>query len=354
MTKKSSTTPKEKPFDPKTAKSTVPSLILKLDKDHRQTLSQLSKAEARFLVNSYYQTQNDRIRAGAQVRELKKEGKGFNVILWNFHNHFLIEKQLKTALKTYSESDPLGQRLMSVCGIGEVLAAGLLAHLDISRAPTAGHFWSYAGLNPKKKWLGREKSNSLMSDVMGTSKVVTLEHVDEISKLSGWKVTMIVSHGTDKNGKLNREAIRKFISIRPWNANLKSLCWKIGESFVKVSRRPQDFYGKLYLQRKQYEIDKNENGDYEEQAADGAARVGKSTDAYKHYSEGKLSPGHLYERSKRWAVKIFLAHVHEMMYKDLYKTEAPTPYAISFLDHAHFIVGPDSLVGGFDLIKKVG
>ena len=32
---------------------------------------------------------------------------------------------------------------------------------------------------------------------------------------------------------------------RPWNASLKVLCWKIGESFVKVSSNPKDFYGKL-------------------------------------------------------------------------------------------------------------
>ena len=40
----------------------------------------------------------------------------------------------------------------SIYGIWPVLAAGLLAHIDIEQAPTVGHIWSFAGLDPTKKW----------------------------------------------------------------------------------------------------------------------------------------------------------------------------------------------------------
>ena len=32
--------------------------------------------------------------------------------------------------------------------------------------------------------------------------------------------------------------------------DLKELCWKIGESFVKVKGNPADIYGKIYEERK--------------------------------------------------------------------------------------------------------
>jgi hypothetical protein len=41
-------------------------------------------------------------------------------------------------------------------------------------------------------------------------------------------------------------------------------------------------------------------------------------------------------------VKLFLAHYHEVAYKDHYKTEPPLPYAIAHLGHAHKIAVPTS------------
>ena len=35
---------------------------------------------------------------------------------------------------------------------------------------------------------------------------------------------------------------------------------------LKVSNNPKDFYGKIYQQRKAYELDKNERLEYKEQA----------------------------------------------------------------------------------------
>ena len=54
---------------------------------------------------------------------------------------------------------------------------------------------------------------------------------------------------------------------RPWNAQLKVLCWKLGESFVKVSGNEKAFYGRIYKERKALEMAKNEAGEYAAQAA---------------------------------------------------------------------------------------
>ena len=43
--------------------------------------------------------------------------------------------------------------------------------------------------------------------------------------------------------------------------------------------------------------------------------------------------------AKRWAVKIFLAHLHHVMYVEHYGAEPPKPYAIDILGHGHMI-GP--------------
>jgi hypothetical protein len=48
----------------------------------------------------------------------------------------------------------------------------------------------------------------------------------------------------------------------PYNAQLKTLCWKIGQSFCKVSGKQDAVYGQLYVQFKTDEVSRNENGQY--------------------------------------------------------------------------------------------
>ena len=130
---------------------------------------------------------------------------------------------------------------------------------------------------------------------------------------------------------------------RPWNAALKTLCWKIGESFVKVHNNEKDIYGKLYAQRKALEIERNERGEFADQAKAKLAttRIGKTTDAYKSYSVGKLPPAHIHARAKRWAVKIFLSHWWEVAYEAHYGEKPPfEPYPIAHLGHVHKIAVP--------------
>ena len=49
------------------------SSVERLKKDIRQAASTLSDTEARFLVDAYYQMQDDRIRADGQVRSMENE-----------------------------------------------------------------------------------------------------------------------------------------------------------------------------------------------------------------------------------------------------------------------------------------
>jgi len=260
--------------------------VIKLSRDIKSAAIVLSDTEARFLVDAYYIMQENRKRSFNQVRALGESEEPNQVIQWLADQSSTLEKQIKNALDVYSMSSEVGQWARSVLGIGPVLAAGLLAHIDIERAPTAGHIWAYAGLDPTKSW---------------------------------------------KKGKK-----------RPWNAALKVLCWKIGESFVKVSSREKDFYGKIYRERKEYEAAKNAAGDYKEQAARKLEKfdIGKDTAAYACYIKGFLPSGHLDARAKRYATKMFLSHLHHVWYEKYYGKKPPLPFAIAHLDHVHLIAVP--------------
>jgi hypothetical protein len=258
---------------------TVNEPIKRMSRDIAIAAKTLSDDEARFLVDAYYMMQDDRKRSHNQVRALGESAEPNSVLNWLAEQSETLEKQIKRALDQYTQGHVMGAWMRQVHGIGPVLSAGLLAHIDIEKAPTVGHIWSFAGLDPTKQW---EKGQR-----------------------------------------------------RPWNAQLKTLCWKIGQSFMKFSNDEDCVYGHLYKERKAYEIARNDRGENEVVAKEKALKVGKTTDAYKHYSIGKLPPAQIDARARRYAVKQFLSDMHGAWYTIHYGKEPPLPYPIAILGHAH-------------------
>ncbi|MEX3929790.1 transposase [Paraburkholderia sp. BR10936] len=258
--------------------------VQRLTRDLATAARTLSDDEARYLVDAYYQMQDDRKRAHNQVRAMDAEPHA--TLAWFAAQSETLENQIKRALDIYTDAHPIGTWLKGVYGIGPVIAAGLLAHIDITRAPTAGHIWRYAGLDPTSKW--------------------------------------------EKGTK------------RPWNAALKTLCWKAGQSFMKFSNHDDCFYGHLYRERKAYEQERNDAGGN----AAAAARILETkkfradTDAIKHLQAGHLPPAQIDARARRYAVKIFLSHLHGYWYEQHFGKPAPVPFPISHLGHAHMIAPP--------------
>ncbi len=257
--------------------------VKRLTRDLAKAAATLSDDEARFLVDAYYTMQENRIRTAAQAREMDKSHEPHEVLNWLFAQDSTLESQISRALLSYAESRPVGQWSMSIYGIGPIIAAGLLAHIDIEKAPTVGHIWRFAGLDPTLRWEKKTK--------------------------------------------------------RPWNADLKTLCWKIGQSFMKFSSREDCYYGKVYRDRKAIEIENNEGGKFAEQAALALERkkFRDDTKAKGIYESGKLPPAHIDARARRYAVKLFLAHWHEVAYVAKFGQKPPLPYAIAVLGHAHII-----------------
>lgn len=311
--------------------------INKLTKDLREASRVLSQDEARFLVDSYYTMQNDRIRAANQVRSLSKDNEPCEVLQWLFGQTEQLEKQVLKALTAYAESDPVGKWSLSICGVGPVIAAGLLAHIDMNKAPNPGHILSFAGLKPQNKWLSSENAKKKYEQVVGKAKVLDNQLLTKIcteynkspEALCQVLLDQFPDHYSDGMALLEGyqidDKLKKYLSMRPFNSKLKVLCWKIGQSFVKVSSNKNDFYGKLFRQRKEYEVANNEKNLYAEQAARQLLEknYSKSTEAYKHLITGKLPPGQIQLRAERWAVKLFLSHYWEIAYQ--YRTgQKPT------------------------------
>src|SRR3974390_353561 len=115
--------------------------LKRLSRDLGKTAKNLSLQEVRYLVDAYYIMQESRIRSAAQIREMGETKKPHDVLDWFFVQSEMLENQIKNALDRWTDNQPLGQWCKGICGIGPVIAPGLLAHIDITKAPTPGHIW---------------------------------------------------------------------------------------------------------------------------------------------------------------------------------------------------------------------
>ena len=138
------------------------------------------------------------------------------------------------------------------------------------------------------------------------------------------------------NGRRTYDRLSKFLNMPPYLKELKVLCFKIEDSFAKQISRGS-LYGKLYKQRKEYELAKNERGDYKEQAYELAKKTTKK-DLKKFYlEEGKLTNKHIDRRARRWACKIFISHLFDAMYIDKFGKTPDLPAVFDMGGHLDFI-----------------
>lgn len=275
-------------------KDTLAALQL-LNKDLKEAAKMMSKDEIRYFVDTYYDIQDFRIATGNRVRTLSDKPSLFTE--WFKKNLDTLEHQIWIMMDKWSSNQDMGKWARQITGIGPVISSGLCCNIDITRAPTVGHIWRFAGLDPTSKWLKGQK--------------------------------------------------------RPWNASLKRLCWLIGESFVKVQNHEKDIYGKLYVQRRAYETAKNVNYEYAEQCKAREIKkdmpvkfLGKEVDLRELLASGRFPDVAIHERCKRWAVKQFLSDWHAAAFRIVLKQEPPLPYPIAHMGHAHLrTVGLDFNTG---------
>lgn len=252
-------------------------LIEKLNADLRAAARLLTRAEVRHLVRLYYQIQGTRMAAGSQARHDDQPSSLTNHMCDQLR---IVEGQTRYALSKFAENDPMARMSMCIYGIGPVLASGLLSHIDIEKAPYFSHVRSFAGLY-RKPWEKGEK--------------------------------------------------------RPWNAELRMLCWKIGDSFRKFSRRDECHYGHAYRERKVLLEERNANGRYAATAATSLeTRKFRDKGVIEVYESGRLPQGRIEAWARQHAVELYLSHWHECATWLRYNRMPAKPWA-----HAHDTVEHD-------------
>jgi hypothetical protein len=319
--------------------------VERLSKDLKSAAAELTREDVRALVDLFYDQQSQRIRINNQIKAASKEKRSHDLLDWALRNQKLYEANCQAMLSTWGMEYPVvSEWAKKIYGVGPIICAGMLAHLNEVPPQTAGHWWSFAGIIPGLK---KEKGKR-----------------------------------------------------RPWNATLKTLLWKFATVQVRLySRNPENcHYGALYYTRKAYEQGENLSGALSPQAvlALSEKNYSKTTDAYKWYSgcytaetyadylnlnadyakqreaaedkkereklsaaltkdidellksrclkEGEglqmLPPAHIHARSLRWIEKMFLSHWHHVAYELHFKKLSPRPWVIENKGHTHFIPPP--------------
>jgi hypothetical protein len=274
-----------------------------LSADLRDASRFMGRREIRTLVDSFYIMQKARIVAGNISGALDKANEPHRILDYVAQMQERLENQIHSTLDVWSSNNTDCHWLREIVGVGPVISSGLTAHIDISRAATAGALWRFAGLDPTAIWLPKTK--------------------------------------------------------RPWNARLKLLAWKAGQSFVKFAANERCYYGHLYTVRRELEDLRNARGDYANEAVHvlltrnfrsmANTRMKNATDAEKEkeiqttvswYKKGMFPPGRIQLRATRYACTIFLSHLHDVMFFNTYNHAAPRPYVYDYRDHAHIIEPP--------------
>ena len=242
-----------------------------------RTLS-LKREEIAEMVELYGDVQQLRIQHANKERTEPPSELAEWLDFWNHAGETVINNALKRWVEG-PDSPPEAKWAYEQIGIGPVIASGLSAHIDVAKSDTISSLWKFAGQAP----------------------------------------------GFDRKTKGQKLC---------YNARLKTLCWKIGESWVKVSGKEGATYGKLYVDFKTEEIRRNESGHYAEAAKKELAAKSFKTDnaTKKRLLEGKLSDGHLHARAKRRTVKIFLSH-YWLIARKARGLSVNRPYAETILHH---------------------
>lgn len=341
-------------YDPEEVQMTLDGLA-SISKDVKQSMAYVNDTQVRLILDNYYATQQHRMNIKNQIRAVEQ---GFDkvqegdtpAIAWLVKDVENRENQIKKMIAEYVKTVPVCRWAMAIKGIGPVFAANLWSYIDMSKCRHANQFLSYAGLNDNNvPWLGKEKAKEIVDEAyeyfgLKSSDPVTDDVLLRVAIASGRtglhtvKKNFLKRKGNNTKTETDKLILINYMAMPPYNIDLKKMCYLIGESFCKVSNRGS-LYGQIYKERKALETMKNDRGDYKEQAEQllREKNYSKGTDTYKFLSQGKLSPGHINERAKRYAVKIFLTHFFECCWIYTHHTKPPVLYVIEHLGHVDYI-----------------
>lgn len=353
--------------------------IPRLPKEVVLDAANLTSPEARFLVADYYLMQDMRKRADMQIRHLGDKALP-TLLKYTADASAVIEGQVKKALKSFAEAHPVGRWMMAQDGCAEVIASGLLAHLWVEHplqqrekikypdknigemVPTevVGHWWRLAGLDPTVKWEAGKKrpwnadlkqicwhAGQCFKRVSGKGRLATapqdgrwieLEVRKDDWRKAKWNGNTWIEAGSGKT--LTPEKVTAAEDAAEHAAATAATAADDDDGEKKKKWRPgwrlvgggtPSYYGSLYRWHKARVTIHNDSGGNVERAKN---FVTKSAEVRKTLAEGKLPANNLDAQACRFAVKIFLSHLHAVWFFHHFGRPAPKPFAIAILGHA--------------------
>jgi hypothetical protein len=347
--------------------------IRRLNTDMRRAAETMSDAEVRYLIDLYYLTQEGRKRAHNQLRAARQDHEPNLFLSYLVAQLEGFEGICNGALQVIARRTRAGRWCMALKGISGVLTAGLLASLDVRKAPTAASFWRFFGLDPSWEWLGKERAAALYSTVRLEAPQGS-RPTDLLPVLAAHTHTPIegllarVERQTrprqaqepvrtldEVRLAVTREQLVKALATRPWNAAMKTHQWKIMDCLVKVQNRDDaPYYCTIYVERKRKEWLLNFSGANRPACTEALARnltalqrpwyegkydpaalrpqweAGQTPSTWKLPDPGEgvpmFPPGRIELRARRVAIKQFLADLHYCLWEETYGTP-PQPNA---------------------------
>lgn len=277
-----------------------------------------------------------------------------------------IEDRIAKYLEQQAKKELLGRWMMSIDGIGGVLAAGMLAFVDFHRCCCKQY----------SDYKGKERNDIPVHDCPG------LLYAGNLMAFAGM---------LDKKKQPWEKGQRC-----PYNARLKTHLWKISdqfrrcsvsdkklamsdEEFIQTLRNDKKYaaldddelliiadakrsrmekrlakletrpYARLYMERKERDTKYNEEGRFAEKAAEMLESAKKrkrvSAEQKKWWSKGMLQPCGIDLRAMRYAATIFLSHFHqigrEIYFGDTEFGKRTKPWIIEHGGHSRYIPPPN-------------
>jgi len=221
--------------------------------------------DLKILVSIYYDIQDVRIRTANRLRNVEAD---YGVDVDKLKQ---MEKRIAEEINRLIEDDAVYENFLSkIPGLGSVLSGGLLAYFDPSKARHVSSFWKYAGL-----------------------------HV--------------------VNG---RAVERRYGQKIDYNPEARTLCWKIGKSFV---RKRTPYYREIY---------DNEKKRLHEKIKEPEKDCPWYEECIKKLKKRRKPPcdGHIDAMARRKMVKRFLADFW-IVYRYYLGYEINKPYPVEKLGH---------------------
>jgi len=238
-------------------------------------------------------------------------------------------------MEIYADQSVAGRWAVANPGVGPLISASLLAYINLNKCgDNPQKLWRYAGLDPTSSWATyAEIDPKIAASKLLYGKNISKKHIKWLCKYFNKKYEIIIAkakiYGHDE---ITWRSLRSALAVKPWNSDLKVVCYYLGKQIKYRNKLPNFLYGELYRKRKDYEYQQNAILAYEDRALEIYRQtpwIDTSPESVCNtYKSGMLPGFHIDLRARKWVTKIFLVHFHQVAYFDKYNVMPKKPYIL--------------------------